>query len=174
MPRARRDAETIPADDPLVDLDLAKDPETRSTRPRRSRAGAARTRTPTTRTTATAMRAAVQEELHIGLGLLAGMISVKDPCGEIFYEVVQVPTGKGVVELDRIEAIAQRTTNIIARYPKALKRLSEGGVLMDYLMLASLLWPVAVSVVAHHRPGGDRHEEREPEDLSIYAAHTAG
>ena len=182
MPRARRSDPDEDRPDPLEKLELQQDPAPRATRHRRrptddDAPGPGRrlsSRSPAVRTTTTAaLRASVQAELHTGLELLAGVWAVRDPvCSTVLTEPVQVPTAKGLVELDRTEAIAARIVNILARYPKVIKKLSETGVVMDFLMLGSLLWPIGVTIAAHHGPGGDRHEGRD-EDLSAFAPHRA-
>jgi hypothetical protein len=183
MPRAKRTA-PAPADDniladadPLKGLDLPPDPVTprarRGRRPSTDGAPRTRTRTAPPRTTTAALKASVQQELHMYLEMGAGAWAMRDPiCAAVMIEPVQVPTTKGVVEMDRTEAIAARITNILARYPKVLTRLSKTGAIGDFLMIVNLMWPVAAMVMQHHGPGGVGHDV-EPEDLDRYAAAAA-
>jgi hypothetical protein len=185
MPRAKR---TLPAPaddniltdaDPLKGLDLPPDPVTPRARRGRRPSAEAGTRirsTGTTRTSSTAaLRASVQQELHIYLELAAGAWAMRDPvCAGVLTEPVPVPTAKGVVTMDRTEAIAARITNILARYPKVMGRLSKTGVIGDFLMIVNLVWPVAVTVMQHHGPGSAGHEGEPDEDLNRYTSQPAG
>jgi hypothetical protein len=151
-------------------------PRARRGRRPSAEAGTRTRSTGTTRASSTAaVRASVQAELHMYLELLAGAWALRDPvCAGVLIQPVTVPTAKGVVEMDRTEAIAQRITNILARYPKALTRLSKTGVIGDLVMTANLMWPVAAMVMQHHGPGGLRHEGEPDEDLSRYGGPPAG
>jgi hypothetical protein len=79
---------------------------------------------------------------------------------------------------DRIEIIAARLTNIIARNDKLLELATRTGIISDIVTLLHAAMPIARAVWAAHGPNGHGHEGQRAEvnyaDYPAYPAPVAG
>lgn len=100
----------------------------------------------------------VATELYGFASMFVGLLGMKDPdCAGLLTEPVNTPNG----EQERLEAIVERTVNLLARSDKVLSGLATTGIIGEIAMLGSLLLPVARQVWQAHGPNGHGHGEKE-------------
>jgi hypothetical protein len=150
-------ADTLPD---VVDDTLPEDPK--PTRRARARSTNNRGSQPSNRVTA-AQRKAVHDALEMMIVLPAGIAELRDPyCGAALSA--------------QADAIVDRLTPIVCRNAAMLAWFTEGAGYLDWLGLATAIWPVLTTVWAHHvthsiGQEGDGHGERAAvDDFSQYSA----
>lgn len=175
MPRRRTqpsnlDEFGLPGGDPA---DQEKTPDATPVRARRASAstgtrGKIPLRTPRGTIASKAEKTAkVRTDILAYLTMLSGAWSVGDPCGDLMFEQV---TYDGI-KVQRVEALADAMTAIIARNDAVLDMVAKSGVVADLAKLGALVWPIARAVMKAHGPGGSGHAERAPEDFDAYPAY---
>ncbi|SRR5581483_5578026 len=164
-----RGAQSAPApdDDPehadqapdTIDDALTEDPK--PTR-RRARSTSSRVSQPANRVTA-AQRKAVHDALEMMIVLPAGIAELRDPyCGAALSA--------------QADAIVDRLTPIVCRNATMLAWFTESAGYLDWLGLATAIWPVVTTVWAHHvthsigREGDEHGDGAAVDDFSQYAA----
>lgn len=187
MPRARRAAGIEEFALPGSELDTEGAPQTpaKATPARaRSRARATGTtgtgrgkigvRTPTGQIMSEAqMRDKVRTDVYAYLVMAAGGWSMVDPCGDLLFETVTKPPQYAGME--RVSAIAEKITDILARNKAVLAFVAKYGIIGDLAALGMLIAPLAKAVYAAHGPGGYGHGDQavraEAEDATRYPAY---
>lgn len=105
-----------------------------------------------------AMIAKVESELYTYFSLAVATWEIKDPeCAGMMLEQVVLPTDSGPVRMERLAAIVNRLTAIIARNDRILAMLAKSGLIGEAAVLGSLLVPVGRQIWAAHGPTGDGH-----------------
>lgn len=153
MPRARR---TVLADAELPGgEDIGQDPAPAASRTRARRVPAKRaparasTRKAPRALTEAQMVSKVRDEVGMYLSLIAGGWELKDPiCAETATQ-------------ERIDAVADKVTAIIARSSSALELASKTGIIGEIVGLIHALWPIAREVWRNHGPTGVGHKSLE-------------
>jgi hypothetical protein len=108
-----------------------------------------------------AVRREIEEKLTALLEFFALGMQFRDPvCGQVLE--------------DESANITRRMVTVICRRPRWVAWFTEGADYQDWLMLATALQPVAVSLWSHHvvKDGGGG-ELADDDDLSRYAAPAA-
>lgn len=126
--------------------------------PKPVRKKAVRVRSVPSKTTA-AQKRQIKDNLIMILAPTTGLAAMKDPhCGAMAFK--------------QHEAIADAMVPIICRNPAMLRWFTgNNSALLDYLALASALWPVASTVYQHHiKKSVGEHDGGGGIDLSAYSA----
>lgn len=164
-----RGAQSAPADDDaehadqapdVVDDTLAEDPK--PARRARARSNSSRVSQPAGRVTV-AQRKAVHDALEMMIVLPAGIAELRDPyCGAALSA--------------QADAIVDRLTPIVCRNATMLAWFTESAGYLDWLGLATAIWPVATTFWAHHvthsigQEGDGNGDGAAVDDFSQYAA----
>lgn len=118
----------------LADDTLPEDPK--PARRARARSTPARSSQPPNRVTV-AQRKAVHDALEMMIVLPAGIAELRDPyCGAALSA--------------QADAIVERLTPIVCRNATMLAWFTESAGYLDWLGLATAIWPVVTTVWAHH------------------------
>lgn len=179
MPRPRRAAAPL-EDAPFPGMeDMEQDPQPAAVkrgpgRPRKNAAPAAakpaRGRIPSRAGTGRIMsKAAMQEkvstEIYAVVSMMAAGWEFRDPdCAAVVFE----PTNDGT---ERLKAITDRITAMVARNPDLLVKFAQTGLLGDILQLIILVFPIAKAVFKAHGPGGTGHGEQVQIDANQFPAY---
>lgn len=163
-----RGAQSAPAGDDPERADQAPDtvddalPEDPKPTRRRARSSSSRVSQPSARVTV-AQRKAVHDALEMMIVLPAGIAELRDPyCGAALSA--------------QADAIVERLTPIVCRNAAMLAWFTEGAGYLDWLGLATAIWPVVTTVWAHHvthsigQEGDEHGEHAGVDDFSQYAA----
>lgn len=144
----------------VVDDVLTEDPK--PARRARARSTSPRASQPATRVTV-AQRKAVHDALEMMIVLPAGIAELRDPyCGAALSS--------------QADAIVERLTPIVCRNAGMLAWFTESAGYLDWLGLATAIWPVITTVWAHHvthsiGAEGDGHGDGAAvDDFSQYSA----
>ncbi len=148
-----RDSDVVNPDDVKVDVDfgaeavsdvelpdepvIQPDPKP-AHRTRRGRTKAAPMAAPTSKADKAALEQKIRDNLSMMIGMPAATWAMRDPhCGGTLFA--------------QSDAIIDALVPIIMRNPSMLKWFtSAGGGFMDYLTLATAIWPVGKTVYSHH------------------------
>lgn len=156
------DATAQESDDAAQD---AGDELPQDARPARSRArgrSASGASQPPARVTA-AQRRAVHDALEMMITLPAGVAALRDPvCGGALVE--------------QADAIVEKLTPIVCRNAGMLAWFTEGAGYLDWLGLATALWPVGRTFWAHHVThsiGGEEDGHGAGADVADFSQYTA-
>lgn len=167
-------ASTIP---PLPTTPMDADPAPGETPKRRGRPPGSKNRQSAANTgetpTIARLRTKVQIEIYAYLSLAAnGWALIDEDCAAPLFQQATIPTATGPQKVERLEAIADRITAIIARNPELLEKFAKTGVVGDIVTLIVLIAPVAKNVISAHGPGGHGHEPDRgvKDDLNAYPA----
>lgn len=83
------------------------------------------------------MRDDIQGQIVLILGMAGGMFAMNDPvCGGSLVE--------------NLDLISEKLVPIICKSPTAVRFMTRGGGMLDYLALAAALRPVVTTVWKHH------------------------
>lgn len=149
-----------PFEEIAANFDVAEDPKParRAGKPGRATSAAAKA--------TAAQKRAVADALEMMITLPAGAVAFKDPvCGPAL--------------LEHCDNIVKKLTPIVCRNPAMVAWFTSGAGYLDWLGLATALWPVASTVWGHHVTRSHDQEEDyghsggEP-DFSHYTAPTLG
>lgn len=111
-----------------------------------------------------AMQEKVSTEIYAVVSMMAAGWEFRDPeCAKVVFE----PTNSGD---ERLKAITDRITAMVARNNDLLVKFAQTGLLGDILQLIILVFPIAKAVFKAHGPGGTGHGEEMAFDASSYPA----